>query len=185
MFSNWIIGRRGVAPAGAGGALRNPNDSLLQYRVMGSGAGHRVLQCESPRGPTRSLAPPSAPFARRPAAGHAPPLRGDGPMLRVRHPPSPGAATSDNYRRCPGCGGDGRWAGRPTSPQVMAGGHAVSAEAWETSGAAGHVPADRRATAPRSVSTSARDRALAHDPRPDRHGRLTVSAAGSFVDMAV
>jgi hypothetical protein len=40
-FSNRIIGRRGVAPAGAGGAPHNPNDSASRYRVTGSGAGHR------------------------------------------------------------------------------------------------------------------------------------------------
>ena len=42
-FSNRIIGRRGVAPAGAAGAPHNPNDSVLRFRVIGSGAGHSAL----------------------------------------------------------------------------------------------------------------------------------------------
>jgi hypothetical protein len=61
-FSNRIIGRRGVAPAGAGGAPHNPNDSASRYRVMGSGAGHRrpAVRIAAPTGRVRrrGCAPP-------------------------------------------------------------------------------------------------------------------------------
>ncbi len=53
-FSNRIIGRRGVAPAGAAGAPANPNDFVLRFRVMGSGAGHSTLERK------RSSAPPDS-----------------------------------------------------------------------------------------------------------------------------